>query len=92
MAEVAITTHKLHTRLVPIGNSRGLRIPKPLLTQLHLEDEVTLEVQDGALIVRPAAHPRAGWEEAATLLAARGEDALLDPETPTAWEAEDWQW
>ncbi|HNT78505.1 MAG TPA: AbrB/MazE/SpoVT family DNA-binding domain-containing protein [Anaerolineae bacterium] len=91
MAE-ALTPVKLHTRLVPIGNSRGVRIPKPLLTQLHLEDEVTLEVVDGALVVRPATQPRAGWEAAAAQLAARGEDALLDPETPTVWDAESWEW
>ena len=85
-------TERLYTRIIPIGNSRGVRIPKPLLEQLHLEDEITLEVQDGALVVRPVVHPRAGWEEAATLLAARGEDVLLDPETPTVWDEEEWQW
>jgi len=91
MAE-ALASVKLHTRLVPIGNSRGVRIPKPLLTQLHLEDEVTLEVQDGALIVRPAAQHRAGWEAAAAHLAARGADVLLDPETPTVWDDAEWEW
>jgi len=92
MTNMTLPTGKLHTRLVPIGNSQGVRIPKPLLKQLHLENEVTLEIQDGALIVRPATHPRAGWEAAAGTLAARGEDALIDPETPTVWEEEDWQW
>ncbi len=92
MPHSALPTGKLHTRLVRIGNSQGVRIPKPLLMQLHLENEVTLEIQDGALVVRPAIHPRAGWEAAAATLAARGEDALIDPETPTAWEEEEWQW
>lgn len=83
----------LTTRLIAIGNSRGLRIPKTVLEQLQLDlkDEVTLEIKNGALIVRPASHPRAGWEAAALELTTRGEDAMLDPETPTAWET-DWQW
>ena len=81
----------LTTHLVAIGNSRGLRLPKVVIEQVGLEDEVILEVQDGALIVRPR-HPRAGWEEAAAMLATRSEDALLDPETPTTWDEAEWQW
>jgi len=86
--DTEITTH-----LIAIGNSRGLRIPKIVLEQLQLDlkDEVTLEIQGGALIVRPVSHPRAGWEAAATKLSAHGEDTMLDPETPTDWEV-DWQW
>lgn len=92
MTNATLPTGKLRSRLVRIGNSQGVRIPKPLLKQLHMENEVTLEIQDGALIVRPATHPRAGWEAAAARLAACGEDVLIDPETPTDWEEEGWQW
>ena len=41
----------MKTRLVRIGNSRGLRLPKPLLEQAGLEDEVEIRVEQGALII-----------------------------------------
>jgi antitoxin MazE len=77
-----------------IGNSRGLRIPKPLLEQCGLEDQVELEVRNGELIVRPARRPREGWDEAFHAMAERGDDALLDQgaQSRTEWDREEWQW
>ena len=47
--------------IIRIGNSHGIRIPKPFLEQTGLKGEVEVEVRDGTLVVRPAAEPRAGW-------------------------------
>jgi len=38
--------------IIPIGNSLGLRIPKPILKQCGFEKEVELEVQDKRLIIK----------------------------------------
>lgn len=55
----------MKTKIVRMGNSRGVRIPKPLLEQTGIERDVILEVRDGELVIRPAeSHPRAGWAEA----------------------------
>ncbi len=78
-------------RLVQIGNSRGVRIPKPLIEEAGLTDEVELEVQGGTIVVRPLEGTRAGWAEAAARLAAEGE-GLLDAETPTRFDGEEWTW
>ena len=78
----------MKTRLVRIGNSRGLRLPKSLLDQLGLEDEVELRVADGALIVSPSAPARAGWADAA---AAGPRDGLLDAPTRTRFD-DAWTW
>ena len=51
----------MRTRIVPIGNSQGIRIPKVLLEQVGLEGEVELSVDGDSLIIRPATSPRAGW-------------------------------
>lgn len=83
----------IKTRLVRIGNSQGVRIPKLVLDQLDLSGDVELEVEDDRLIIRPSLHPRAAWAEQFRLMAEHGDDHLLDPDhTPTAWEATEWQW
>ena len=84
----------LITRVIKIGNSQGIRIPKPILEQFHLSEEVELLAQDGLLLLRPISHPRAGWEEQCRLMAERGDDQLIDPDIAlsTAWDEEEWEW
>ena len=83
----------IKTRLIKIGNSQGLRIPKLILEQLNLSDDIELEVQDHQLIVRATSHPRSGWVEQFERMAANGDDQLLDAEpVPTEWEETEWQW
>jgi len=80
------------TRIVRIGNSQGLRIPKALLEQAQLPEEVELYVQPGRLVVRGPRRPRAGWAEAARTMRARGHDRLFDQPTTTRFDREDWTW
>lgn len=84
----------MKTNIVRIGNSRGIRLPKAILTQCKLEDAVELEVEDNRLVVRPAKAPRTGWDHAFAAMAARGDDALLDRDTlkPTDWDKSEWRW
>jgi antitoxin MazE len=83
----------IKTRLIKIGNSQGLRIPKLILEQLNLSDDIELEVQDHQLIVRPTSHPRASWAEQFERMAINGDNHLLDTEpVPTEWEETEWQW
>ena len=83
----------MKTRIVRIGNSRGVRLPKPLLDQTGLADEVEVEAQGNQLIIRPVRAPRAGWAEAFADMAATGEDELLDQVLPpTRFDRDDWTW
>ena len=84
----------MKARLVQIGNSRGIRLPKPLIEEVGLEDEVELHVREGAIVISPSIVPRAGWEDAAKELHERGEDQLLEPEpaVPTRFDEEEWEW
>ncbi len=81
-------------RIVPIGNSHGVRIPKPLLEQSELGREVELQVQPGQIIIRAASRPRQRWEESFQTMAERGDDLLLDPESTgdSAWDEQEWEW
>jgi antitoxin MazE len=84
----------MKTRIIKIGNSKGIRIPKALLDQSHLGEEVELEVEAGQIIIRPLERTREGWEEAFHRMAQEGEDRLLDPPVPslTEWDETEWQW
>ena len=82
----------MKARIVRVGNSRGIRLPKPLLDQAGLAEEVELHAEPGRIVIESVARPRAGWAEAAKAMAARGDDALLDTETSTAFDAEEWEW
>jgi antitoxin MazE len=82
------------TKIVPIGNSRGIRIPKAMLEHCGFGEEVELQAKNGALILRPVKVPRAGWADAFGQMAATGDDHLVHEDAPTAtkFDAEEWQW
>ena len=80
------------TRIIQIGNSKGIRVPKLLLEQAELPDEVELLAERGRLIVRAARGARAGWADAAKVMRARGEDQLLDAPTSSEFDTKEWQW
>ena len=82
------------TRVINIGNSRGIRIPKLMLDQLGQVDEVELLIEQEQLVVRPVRRPRGGWDEQFKLMAERGDDRLLDEASLnlSRWDAEEWEW
>lgn len=84
----------IKTRMVKIGNSQGVRIPKVVVEQLGLAAEIELEVQNRQLVIRPARQARLGWDEQFRQMAERGDDQLLDAGTPSfsTWDEEEWSW
>ncbi len=84
----------MRIRIIKIGNSQGIRIPKPILEQTGLKGEVNLEVQGSQVIIKPVKNPRQGWEEAFRIMAEHGDDQLLDEDLTgrTYWDKEEWQW
>ena len=79
----------VRAKLIKIGNSRGVRLAKPLLEVAGLADEVEIEAAPGVLTIRPSAHPRAGWAEAASSFEPEG---LLDEMSATRFDDEEWTW
>jgi antitoxin MazE len=80
------------TRIVRIGNSRGIRVPKILLDQAQLPDEVELHAEPGRLVVQGTRRPRMGWAEAARAMSRLGHDGLLDEPLATRFDREEWEW
>lgn len=84
----------MKTRIIRIGKSRGIRIPKRLLEAADLHGEVELTARPGVLSIQSLRHPRAGWVEAFAEMAKRGDDNLL-ADTSLAlseWDDKEWGW
>lgn len=80
-------------KVIRIGNSRGIRLPKTVLDQSGIGEVVELDVGHRRITIRPhmPANPRAGWDEAFAQMAARRDDRL--PEWPeTEWDTTEWRW
>ncbi len=72
-----------------MGNSQGVIIPKPVLTQLGLESEAEMSIERDAIVLRkPRNAVREGWAEASKAIAACGDDRLVWPEFANAGDAE----
>ena len=82
----------MKSRIVRIGNSRGIRLPKVLLKEAQLADEVELEAEPGRIVIRRASRPRAGWAAGARRMRERDEERLLDATTPTRFDEKEWKW
>ena len=67
-------------KLIKIGNSQGIRIPKALILRYHLGESLVLEEKQDGILVRPKSPEKLGWEETY--------QAMLDSEKG-GWD--DWQ-
>lgn len=72
-----------------MGNSQGVIIPKPVLTQLGFDGEAEMSIERDALVLRkPRKGVREGWAEASRAIAASGDDGLVWPEFGNDGDAE----
>ena len=50
-------------KIIKIGNSQGIRIPKPIIALANLEDiELDFVVLDSGLLITPDRKARIGWK------------------------------
>jgi antitoxin MazE len=84
----------MKTKIVKIGNSRGIRIPKPLIAQAGIQEDVEISLEENRLVIAPADHPRSDWAEAFRVMASRGDDSLLEDAAVKGakWDEEEWEW
>jgi antitoxin MazE len=78
--------------IIPIGNSKGLRIPKAILEQCNISEEVSLEVKGDSIIIKPnKKKPRKDWDKYFKMMKEKEEDKLLINEKIDL-ETENWEW
>ncbi|MDZ7831517.1 MAG: AbrB/MazE/SpoVT family DNA-binding domain-containing protein [Desulfobacterales bacterium] len=83
----------MRARVIKIGNSQGLRIPKPILDQTGIMEDVEIEVEENKIIIRPVKNVRAGWDAAFKMMGERSDDEpIVDEHISHSWDEEEWQW
>ena len=84
----------MRARVVKIGNSQGIRIPKPILEQTGIMEDVELEVEKNQIIIRPISNPRISWDLAFKTMAENDDDVLIHGTENIAhsWDEKEWQW
>lgn len=63
--------------IIPIGNSKGIRIPKSILDQYHITDSIELILEKNSIILKPKQQPRSSWKQAFKKMHTNGHDKLL---------------
>ena len=82
-------------KVIKIGNSKGIRIPRHMLEQSGLKSEVEIEVKDKTIVLKPTTKIREDWDNAFQKMSENKDDILLDEEylkNSTSWENEEWEW
>lgn len=82
----------MKTTIIPIGNSKGVRIPKAVLEQCHIENEAIMEVEKGAIVIKPARkEPRKDWDDSFKQMRKLKEDNLLISDNIDL-DFKEWEW
>jgi antitoxin MazE len=63
--------------VIPIGNSKGIRLNKTLIEKYNIKDTVELILEKGYIILKPKPTARKGWEKSFKKMNERGDDKLL---------------
>ena len=68
------SSHTREIKLIPIGNSKGIRLPKALLDKYGWSDRLTLEEMEESVVLRGEKTHNLSWEETYRAMAAESED------------------
>jgi antitoxin MazE len=81
-------------RIIKIVNSQGIRIPKAILKQTGISEDVEVLVEKNQIIICPIAGPRNNWDNAFKKMAEKDDDLLLDGDEAIShsWDDKEWHW
>ncbi|HED06221.1 MAG TPA: AbrB/MazE/SpoVT family DNA-binding domain-containing protein [Ignavibacteria bacterium] len=83
------------TKVIKIGNSRGIRIPKSIIEQSGIKNEVELEINDDKIIIKSIPETRKNWDLAFSKMRENNDDSLLDKDflsNQSLWDEQEWTW
>jgi len=76
--------------VIPIGNSKGIRLSKAVIDKYHIQEKVELILEKNYIILKPKSLPRQGWGKAFKKMHENGDDKLLMPDVFTEENFEEW--
>ena len=76
--------------VIPIGNSKGIRLTKTLIEKYNIKDTVELILEKGYIILKPKSSPRKGWDKAFKKMHEKGDDKLLMEDVFEDEKFEEW--
>ena len=83
----------MRVELVRLGNSRGIRIPRPIIEQCGFGDTVELSVDKNRVIIAPDRLPRQGWDEVFRAAGSGQTDEVpLADLPPNEFDSQEWEW
>ena len=85
----------MKTKVIKIGNSRGIRIPKAVIEQSGIKNEVELEIDGDKIIIKSLPENRNNWDRAFQKMKENHDDILLDDKylmSQSQWDEHEWTW
>jgi antitoxin MazE len=82
----------MKSKIISIGNSKGIIIPSSFMKDLGLTDAIEMEVVENTLVIRPISSARKGWEEQIALVAKSDKSNDRLPDFFKDENMEDWTW
>ena len=67
----------METKIIQIGNSKGLRLSKTILEKYEIGDVVNLRLEDNCIVIEPVIKYRNNWSKAFKEMRKNGHDKLL---------------
>ena len=84
----------METKLIKIGNSFGIRIPKSLIQQYDLFNKIEIDPTENGILIKSKKKAREGWKEQLTSAIQNGnqpDEELLEGFSDAEADKE-WQW
>ena len=85
----------MEAKLIQIGNSKGVRLPKKVIEKYHLVDLLELEEVEEGVIIKPVSTVRKGWDK---LFADANKENSLDDDfsdlsnLTSDFDSAEWTW
>jgi antitoxin MazE len=79
------------TRIVQVGNSQGIRLPKAMIELTGIKENIEIEVRDNQIVITAASKARNGWGDAFAQMVI-DEDELTPLTVADTWDETEWVW
>lgn len=80
----------MQSKIIQIGNSKGLRLSKTILEKYEISDVVEIILEKDQIVIKPIKHSRIGWEVQFKLMSERNDDTLEIPDYFEDESGEEW--